>query len=172
MSNISSKILTEILPIAIPEALLQRCFDQGAQIYPEECCGVLSGAVDAPGTLDGFHPVENIINRLHKEDPERYPRSGKDGYVMEPQTLFKLERQLGKEGREVRVYYHTHPDVGAYFSEEDQKRAMWGDAPLLPGVFFLVCGVKDRKPDGAILAWWDETARAFTSAQVLDPPTA
>lgn len=162
--------MSKSLPISIPEALLQRCFDHGAQTYPEECCGVLSGAEGAPGALDGFHPVENIINQMHEEDPTRTPRTGKDGYVMDPKALFALERSLGKASQAIRVYYHSHPDVGAYFSEEDQKRAMWGDAPMMPGMFFLVCGVKNRQPDGAILAWWDEEMGKFTSAQVVAPP--
>ena len=56
-------------PITIPPALLQRCFAHGAETYPEEGCGVLSGPAGDAETLEGWHPIPNILNRMHAEDP-------------------------------------------------------------------------------------------------------
>lgn len=152
-------------PVHIPPALLLQCFAHGAETYPEEGCGVLSGP-DEGDTVDGWHPIANVLNRMHAEDPERYPRTGSDGYFMDPGEMMRLEKSLSAEGRRVKVIVHTHVDVGAYFSQEDKTRALWADEPLLPGMVYLVCGVKERRPDGAILAWWDEGARDFAQAPV------
>ena len=47
-----------------------------------------------------------------------------------------------------------------------RRRARWGDMPTLPGIFYRVCGVKAKAPDGAILASYDEETRAFVTRQV------
>lgn len=152
-------------PLTIPPALLERCFAHGAGTYPEEGCGVLSGPAGSDA-VDGYHPVPNILNQMHAEDPERYPRTGSDGYFMDPAEMMRLEKALAREGRAVKVIFHSHVDVGAYFSQEDKTRALWAGEPLLPGMVYLVCGVKARQPDGAILAWFDEAARDFATAPV------
>jgi len=150
-------------PLTIPRALLERCFTHGATTYPEEGCGVLSGPADG-GALDGYHPIANVLNAMHAQDPERYPRTAANGYFMDPGETMRLEKALAAQGRQLRVIFHTHVDVGAYFSQEDKTRALWAGEPLLPGVVYLVCGVRARQPDGAILAWFDEAARDFATA--------
>jgi adenylyltransferase/sulfurtransferase len=152
--------------LTIPEALLQQCFEHGRQTYPEEACGYLSSGSAAPDTLLEVHPIPNIQNRMHAEDPVTYPRQAHEAYFLDPKVRLPLERRLRGEGREVRVIFHTHPDVGAYFSEEDRRKAVWNGEPLFPGVVYLVCGIKagapgGAVPDGAVLAWWDAAAKDF-----------
>jgi adenylyltransferase/sulfurtransferase len=156
----------------IPPQLLRQCFEQGAACYPEEACGLLSGPEADPDTLTAFHPVENQLNRLHAEDPERYPRTAREGYHLDPLAFLKLERALRAEGRRIKVIFHSHPDVGAYFSEEDRQRAMWGDRPLYPGMVYLVCGIKNGRPDGAVLVTFNEATGAFDQERVAAPGTA
>ena len=153
--------------IDIPEALLSASFEHGIKAYPEEGCGVLSGPADTD-TVDTFHPIENVLNRLHEEDPESYPRTAADGYVLDPQAMHKLERELAANKRKIKVIVHSHVDVGAYFSQEDKDRATWAGEPLLPGIVYLVCGVKENKPDGAILAYFDATSRTFETQRLTD----
>ncbi|HKI98136.1 MAG TPA: M67 family metallopeptidase [bacterium] len=152
-------------PLSIPPALVQRCFAHGASTYPEEGCGALSGPANGDA-VDGYHPIANILNQMHAEDPERYPRTGANGYFMDPAEMMRLEKALAAEGRAVKVIFHSHVDVGAYFSAEDKTRALWAGQPLLPGIAYLVCGVKARQPDGAILAWFDDDAGDFLTAPV------
>jgi len=147
--------------IHIPPHLLARCFEIGRLAYPEEGVAALSGPADDPGALTGFHPLENVINELHDQDPERYPRTGRDGYVLDPRAYLKLEKSLAAAGEALRVLVHTHVDVGAYFSAEDRKQALWNDTPVYPGLIYLVCGVRNGEPDGAVLAWFDEEAGDF-----------
>lgn len=155
--------------IHIPPDLLARCFEVGRTAYPEEGVAALSGPADDPGALTGFHPLENVINRLHDEDPERYPRTGRDGYVLDPRAYLKLEKSLAAAGEALRVLVHTHVDVGAYFSDEDKRRATWAGEPLLPGIAYLVCGVKERRPDGAIVAYFDVGTRQFETVTLVAP---
>ena len=155
----------------IPQELLRLCFERGAQGYPEEVCGVLSGPESDPLSVTAAHPIANVLNRLHAEDPERYPRTAKEGYVLDVDAHFKLERRLGREHQAIRVIFHSHVDVGAYFSQEDIRRALWEGQPLYPGVGYLVCGIKDRRPDGAVIAWFDATKGTFTETRILAPGT-
>lgn len=157
-------------PIAVPADVLRQCYAHGQATYPEEACGYLSGPEAEPGALTEVHPIPNIQNRMHAEDPETYPRTAREAYFLDPKVRLPLERRLRADGRALRVIYHTHPDVGAYFSAEDQRKALMpnGD-PVMPGVLYLVCGVTHGQPDGAILAWWDEAERAWKEARV-DPP--
>ena len=155
--------------INIPDALLRKCYEHGGETYPDEACGVLSGSIDQEGDLTGFHPIENTLEKLHAEDPERYPRTPREGYVLDAGAYMKLEKQLSGEGKKIKVIYHTHVDVGAYFSQEDKTQATWGDEPLFPGILYLVCGVKDKKPDGAILAVFNPETREFDEHRVDAP---
>ena len=151
----------------IPQELLRLCFEEGALRYPEEACGLISGPVSDPEALGEFHPIANQLNRMHDLDPERYPRTAREGYYLDPMTLLKLERSLKERGQEVRVIFHSHPDVGAYFSEEDRQRALWDGHPVYPGVQYLVCGIQAGRPDGAILATFDEEKGNFHVSKVL-----
>ena len=147
--------------IGIPKEMLARCYAHGAETYPHEACGVLSGPAGDPAALTGFHPLENTLGKLHAEDPGRYPRTPEEGYVLDPLAYMKLEKALTAEGKAIRVIYHTHVEVGAYFSEEDVKQATWDGNPILPGIVYLVCGIKQHQPDGAILAAFNEQTKAF-----------
>ena len=60
----------------------------------------------------------------------------------------------------------AHVEVGAYFSEEDVKQATWDGNPILPGLIYLVCGIKQHQPDGAILAAFNEQTKVFDTHPV------
>ena len=156
----------------IPPHLLRQCFEQGAAGYPEEACGLLSGPENDPEALTAFHPLENKLNQMHARDPERFPRTAREGYYLDPLAFLKLEQALRAEGRCVKVIVHSHPDVGAYFSEEDTKQATWDGRPVYPGLRYLVCGIKDGRADGAILATFNEATAAFDQEQIAEPGSA
>ena len=45
-------------------------------------------------------------------------------------------------GRPVKVLYHSHLDVGAYFSEKDRADAVLDGVQAVPGAEYLVLGVR------------------------------
>ena len=151
--------------LSIPKHLMDICYQHAIQHIPHEACGVLSGPFDA-NHVDQFYPLENIINQLHAQNPQHWPRNSRNGYVIDPQAFLKLQNQLQKKHQAIKIYMHSHIDVGAYFSEEDQQRASLKGQPLLPEALYLVCAVKNKQPDGAILVWFDAASQAFQSLAV------
>src|SRR5262245_20931972 len=84
-------------PIAIPARLLEQCFAHGAETWPEEACGYLTGPEAEAGAVTEGHPIPNIQNRMHAEDPQTYPREAKEAYFLDPKVRLPLERRLRAE---------------------------------------------------------------------------
>jgi proteasome lid subunit RPN8/RPN11 len=161
--------------VVIPRAVLARVEDEARAAYArdEESCGFLVGpAAGGAGMADALRvtdavPMENRANKLHKLDPETYPRTGRMYFDIDP---LKFERAIARgeaEGRPVKVLYHSHLDVGAYFSETDAAAAkMGGDEPAYDLAYLVtsvVAGeVKDRR-----LFVWDPAARAFVEGKLV-----
>lgn len=155
--------------ITIPDDFLKKCYALGIEAYPDEACGILSGPQKDPATLDGFHAMENTLGKLHALDPERYPRTPREGYVLDPRAYMKLERSLEENNQAIRVVYHSHVDVGAYFSAEDKKQATFNGQPVLPGIYYLVCGIKENGPDGAIVVSFNDKTGDFEETRIDEP---
>lgn len=147
--------------LSITPEILEKCYQFGIEAYPEEACGMISGSKSDRIALDAIHPMKNMMNLYHEQDPERFPRTNKNAYMIDPLEQMKLERALKKQGQCIKVIYHSHPDVGAYFSDKDRADALWEGEPRFPGVHFLVCGIKDKKRDGAILVSFNDETKDF-----------
>ncbi len=150
----------------IPEDILAKCHSHGVKEYPEEACGFIIGASGDPDSLETVLPMRNIMNELHENDAVLYPRTARDGYLIDPLEQLKLERLLKKKGKEIKVIYHSHPDVGAYFSEIDKEDALWNGKARYPGVKFLVCGTTRGKPDGELVVEFNQDSNDFEITQV------
>lgn len=110
----------------IPADVLATIYDHARATYPEECCGFLMGPAHSP-LIDEARRCENQQNRYHQLDPKRFPRTAREAYYLGGKDLRFLAESLGS-ARPVKIIYHSHPDVGAYFSEEDTRAAL-GHAP-------------------------------------------
>jgi adenylyltransferase/sulfurtransferase len=127
--------------------VLADVFDHARAGYPEEVCGLLVGA---PGVVDEVRRCDNRQNALHASDPARFPRDARTAYNLGDADLLYIGRSE-RTPRPVQVIYHSHVDVGAYFSAEDVRQAVppeWGE-PAFPGIDYLVI---DAQKDGARLA--------------------
>lgn len=137
--------------------------------YPEEGCGLV--LLDGQGALR-VHPCENLANALHAEDPETFPRTAKTFYAIDPRELI----QARKRGEKVRVMFHSHCDLGDYFSREDRLQATMGmgeDAgPSHPETDYLVVSVVGGKAARATLWSYDGEQRRFVRAELYDPAHA
>jgi len=109
-------------PIVLPERLVAQIYAHCEAAYPEEGCGILVGPPDEP-LATRVHPCANVQNRLHAEDPKAHPRDARTAYRIDPRELFDLARRLRDEGLAMKAIFHSHADVGAYFSDEDQRQA-------------------------------------------------
>ena len=148
----------------------------------EEACGYLRGALAEPLLCDEAVAMENLANKLHARDPERYFRTGRTYFEF---NTFKFDRAVtaaASEGRPVKVLYHSHVDAGAYFSPTDKAAMSMGSMPEVEGgsvtlgpgpaypLAFLVVSVRQGVVADHRLLIWDEGARDFvpSSFTVVD----
>jgi adenylyltransferase/sulfurtransferase len=146
----------------IPDRVLEQIARHARETYPAECCGLL--LADAGGELR-FEPIANVAGT--REGAATSARGQRDGYVMEPKALLHALEATERAGGRLWAIVHSHPDVGAYFSNEDRQMALGGgEEPLWPGVRYLVVSVRSGRVDGARLYLWDPSKRDFLEEEV------
>ena len=109
-----------------------------AESSPEqEVCGLIAGR---DGLATRVLPVANAASR-----PERT-------YEMDPNEQHRAWTSIEDAGEDLLAIYHSHPPVGAYFSETDLAMAHLPDGrtPTWPGTVYIVIGLRDsdRGPKG------------------------
>jgi len=114
---------------ALPRHVLDALYAHAREGYPEEVCGLIIASDEA-------RRCDNRQNALHAEDPKTFPRDARTAYNLGARDILFLDRSLGS-ARPVTHIYHSHVNVGAYFSEED-ARAAAPDGELLYPVDYLV----------------------------------
>lgn len=135
------------LPEDLTEALghLESC-------YPDEGCGLLL-----------YHPesgrwrtqaLKNAYDRYHARDPLRFPRTARTAYLFDPLEWLSVSEEADRRGEHVACVFHSHADVGAYFSAEDRVMAAPDGEPVLPGVAYLVVAVNQGKATAAKVFRW------------------
>jgi proteasome lid subunit RPN8/RPN11 len=122
---------------ALPRTVLDDVYAHAKEGYPEEVCGFLVGRSLAESEL---YRCKNRQNALHAADPVHFPRDARTAYNLGPNDLLVLARSLESE-RPVRVIYHSHVEVGAFFSSEDVRAALF-EGELLYPVDYLVIDVR------------------------------
>ncbi len=132
--------------ISIPKAVLDDVDAHAVQEYPNESCGMLLGPAAEPTRIDAGLRQVNHADRYHRADPETFPRTAKTFYVIDARVIYKTFEEGERGGRPVKVIYHSHCDVGAYFSAEDQAAAA-PDGVLSYPVLYLVTSVRDGVVD-------------------------
>ncbi len=151
------------MTLRIRRAALDALIEEANAAYArdEEACGYLTGPSDDELLADEAVILVNLANRYHAMDPEAYPRTGRDFFIVDP-LKFKRAVETGEaSGRPVKVLWHSHPDVGAYFSETDAAMAtMGGDSPTYD-LFYLVTSVKKDGVDDHKLFAWDPESKGF-----------
>lgn len=134
--------------------------------YPRECCGVVLVRPGSPGARR-LMPCRNVQDELHARDPARHPREARHAYSIAPEQLLEIGR-AEDEGYAVHVIYHSHVDVGAYFSETDRRNALLDGRPLYPDTVYVVVGVRAARADEVCAVRWNPGAGDFTAVP-LDP---
>jgi [CysO sulfur-carrier protein]-S-L-cysteine hydrolase len=115
--------------------------------YPNEGCGLVFAGAD--GRLR-VQAMENVLDRYHARRPDRFPRTSARGYLIDPLAQLGALEQAAARGETLRAIFHSHVEVGAYFSEEDRAMAFGPDgSPLLSQVEYLVLSVRAGRCDAA-----------------------
>lgn len=123
---------------------------------------VRDGAV--PGRL--LVPCRNIQNELHARNPEQHPRDARTAYTMHADDLRAVFELETRERYRIGVIYHSHVDVGAYFSPTDRQRALLHGEPMYPEAAYLVVSVVDRRVAETAVFRWNPATRDFVSAEL------
>lgn len=126
--------------------------------YPDECCGLL--VEDAQGAQK-VHVCENVQNKFHTLDPDAHPRTAETAYRMDELQISKILSTTEEGGGKHLAIYHSHIDVDAYFSEEDQNAAQFFGEPAYPGVTYLVISVIDHKVKNRKAFEWSADTSQF-----------
>lgn len=142
---------------------LSRIIDIAKAGYPDEACGLIVGK-----SWDEARLVEmdNVYDRYRERDPERFPRTARTAYMMDPLKQMKAV----DEGGGLLCIWHSHCDMGAYFSDEDVEVALGGgDEPFWPETAYLVVSVRNGEVDAAKVFLWNEATRHFDGEDVPLP---
>ncbi len=124
--------------------------------YPAEACGLVLRQPD--GALRAL-ACANLQDRYHALDPQAFPRTAR--------TAFRLdERQIATataNGATLLAIWHSHCDLGAYFSAEDARCAAPDGVPLYPDVSHLVVSVVAGAVQAAALYRFDPQTGGFAA---------
>ena len=130
---------------------------------PHEGCGVVFRRADG-----GFRavPMQNVYDKYAARDPARFPRSSHTAYKMNELELARLIEQAEGQGETLTCIFHSHVDVGAYFSKEDKDMAAPppDHQPAWPNVAWLVIAVDGGRATGHKLF-------VFKSGDFVEAPT-
>jgi [CysO sulfur-carrier protein]-S-L-cysteine hydrolase len=152
--------------IDIETAALAAMRGHAVEGFPEEVCGVLFAS---PGG-QVVRRMTNVQNALHAADPVANPRDARTAYQFDAGELLDVTRQGDEPGWRIVLFYHSHPEHGAYFSDTDKARALFGGevelGPAFPGVAYLVISVYDRVVRDWKTFAWDEAAQDFLETAV------
>ena len=139
--------------IPIAKDKLELVHKHAIEEYPHECCGIMIGSPDSDEN-DILFKCTNIQNKLHEMDPETYTRDARTAFNIESRELFKIQRETETRGLPYKLFYHSHPDHDAYFSEEDKRMALLDGEPSYPGANYLIVSVYDGMvKDQALFSW-------------------
>lgn len=143
----------------IKAEFLEAIYAQSRAEFPNECCGYILGEGDDAELVQ----CKNRQDQLHAIDPEAHPRTAANAYNIGGKELLTLVRSFESE-RPASVIYHSHPRVGAYFSEEDTRAAIAAGFP----VAYLVVDAQDDRVGGAVL--FRREGEAYVEVAVFGDP--
>lgn len=130
--------------------------------YPNEGCGVvLRGG-------SGFRivPLDNAYDRYHAKDPVQFPRTARTAYRFDPKQWLHVSEDADSKGEQVSCIFHSHADVGAYFSGEDRAMAAPEGEPLLPEVCYVVVAIDQGRATAVRKYVWENGD--FTERTLFD----
>jgi proteasome lid subunit RPN8/RPN11 len=149
-----------VTAVTYPEALVARLVALCEADPAREVCGF----VVRRGAALEVVPVPNVADRYHAADPAHFPRTSRDGYLMDPRTQLRLHRELEGGGGEIVAVWHSHVETGAYFSEKDRADAVVDGVQAVPGAEYLVLGLHRGRVTEARRFRWD--GREFVEAEL------
>jgi proteasome lid subunit RPN8/RPN11 len=102
--------------LVITPAQTQQIEEEGAQAYPNECCGIMIGRDVSDGTctrrvVERLEPMQNVFDEAQQ----------RRRFAVDPIALMRAEKSASADGMLVVGFYHSHPDHPALPSEYDRE---------------------------------------------------
>jgi drug/metabolite transporter (DMT)-like permease/proteasome lid subunit RPN8/RPN11 len=136
---------------------LRQIYAAALRAYPQEACGLVRSS-----------GVQECVNAIETPGLGGVGRTAETGYAFAAGDLLMLGRSLDSDDP-VRVIFHSHPDAGAYMSEEDQSHAVFGGQPTYP-VDHLVVDATADGVRGARKFRFDASAGRYVESAVYGAP--
>lgn len=148
-----------VLWAALEGGPLAEVYAAVAPAYPSEGCGFVFE--DETGALRVL-PADNLAKGRGGVDVDGGVRTAADWFEPDMRPWLRAERA----GWTPRIIFHSHPDVGAYFSKSDRAMALYTDdagvaSERNPCVLHLVVSVRQGVADGAALFGFDAALGDF-----------
>lgn len=139
--------------------------EHAEQAYPYECCGFVVGA----GLSERVHPVRNIQNEKHRENPKAFPRDARIAFLMDAAEHRAVLEEAQRQSLPVSIIYHSHPEHDAYFSATDRAAACLFDPaePDYPDTAQLVLSVKGGRFADVAAFVWDTEHKDFVRTELI-----
>ncbi len=116
------------MSLVMSAAHLHTIYSHAEHIYPEECCGILLGKIDAESklvveviaTINTWEAAASVDNLNTSDDSNQTKHSR---YTIDPRDIFAAQ----KRGRELQLqivgFFHSHPNTAPIPSTCDRDRA-------------------------------------------------
>ncbi len=153
--------------IKIATQVLQNIYRHAQEEYPKECCGWI---IQNQDNTQVYVPAENLQDKYHKLDPEAYPRTSADAFLMDTLKLSNAIDEAASSGGNLFSIVHSHIDCGAYFSEEDKLQMTLpdGSGPVFPASCYLVVSINDREPGENAVFTFDPEKNDYQEANLIE----
>jgi proteasome lid subunit RPN8/RPN11 len=125
--------------------------------YPYECGGFLAGRNTHGKEVKAVYPMKNL-NALQ-------PRVR---FEIDPKEFQRIEREATKEGLQLLVFYHSHPDspLKTNPSDFDRERAE-GLSTFWPDLSYVIVSV-DRGEEFQLASWVFNPARGVFEQEKIE----
>ncbi|HXF92201.1 MAG TPA: M67 family metallopeptidase [Nitrospiraceae bacterium] len=160
--------------LSIPRHILDEMVAHARELAPYECCGLLAGkdrtvthiyrirnvvALDDAEKLAGFDEAKAAhLQRLSPRERAEI------AFVMDSHDLALAQKDMRKQGLDLQVVYHSHPNDPARPSVTDIKIATdyedyWGKINLSVPAYLLISLQDKARPD--IRTYWIRKGRVI-----------
>jgi proteasome lid subunit RPN8/RPN11 len=124
--------------LLVPRNLLDEMIAQACAEDPNECCGLLAGAL---ADEDGRN-----IGRVVRSYPLVNAMASPKEFLSDGRSMLDADKDMQKHGLDVLAIYHSHPTSAPVPSRTDLERNWW------PDVVNLIISLATDPP--TVRGWW------------------
>lgn len=131
----------------------------------EEACGYIAGPEGDALLCSTAVELENLANKYHAIDPAGHPRKGREYFKINSLKFEKAVAAGSDAQAPVKIFFHSHLDCGAYFSQEDAaSMTNGGKGDPAYALSYLVTAIDEGKVTAHKLFIWEPSTRTFVES--------